>query len=513
MSKNKITPKTRYFLKVLLIIAFCGAVQPAMAADEVHFRIKIDDSIAQNQSFSGRLLIFMTKNPKPLETVAPDSGDPNAVYISGTEVSNLEAGKTVEINADELSFPGKFSDAPKGAYQIMALLDRDHSYTYDGMGAGDVYSNVLKVNRLLGETELTLSKIVPEKKITVPEGAKIVEYESPMLSSFWGRPMKIEASVTLPPSYDKSKNQKYPTVYLIHGYGGSHLKQLNGTPYLRKLMSDGKIPEIIYVALNAKLSLGHHVFADSVNNGPWGTALTQEFIPYLEKQFRMDAKPSGRFLSGHSSGGWSSLWVMITHPDFFGGTWSTSPDPVDFHNFTGPDLTRNPPQNLYQDTNGKEYNLVRMNGKEVISVKQYVQQERVLGRSGGQFASFEAVFSPKGYDGQPMPLFDRETGRIDPSVQKAWEKYDIARYLQTNWKTLAPKLKGKLHIIVGTADTFHLDEGVRLLDAELKKLGSDAKIEYIEGRDHFNLYKDGLNERIANEIYAVARPKAKSAKK
>lgn len=278
-------------------------------------------------------------------------------------------------------------------------------------------------------------------------------------------------------------------------------------------MTDGKIPEMIYVALNAKFSLGHHVFADSVNNGPWGTALTQEFIPYLEKQFRMDAKPSGRFLSGHSSGGWSSFWVMITHPDFFGGTWSTSPDPVDFHDFTGPDLTKSPPQNLYQDANGKEYNLVRMSGKDVMSLKQYVQQERVLGYYGGQFASFEAVFSPKGYDGQPMPLFDRETGRIDPFVQKSWEKYDVAKYLQTNWKTLAPKLKGKLHIIVGTADTFHLEEPVRLLDSELKKLGSDAKIEYIEGRDHFNLYKDGLNERIANEIYTVARPKSKTAKK
>lgn len=505
--------KTSNILKILFIIALCGALQNIIAADELHFKIKLDNSIAQNQPFSGRLLIFMTKNPKPLETIVTDFTDPNAVYVSGTEISNLEAGKTLEINADELSFPAKFSDAPKGEYQIMALLDLDHSYTYDGMSAGDIYSNVVKVNRLLGFTELTLSKIVTEKKFEVPDGAKVVEYESPMLSAFWGRPIKIEASVTLPPSYDKSKNQKYPTVYLIHGYGGSHLKQLNGTPYLRKLMSDGKIPELIYVALNAKFSLGHHAFADSVNNGPWGTALTQEFIPFLEKQFRMDAKPSGRFLAGHSSGGWSSLWVMITHPDFFGGTWSTSPDPVDFHNFTGPDLTKNPPQNLYQDASGKEYNLVRMDGKTLMSVKQYVQQEQVLGHFGGQFASFEAVFSPKGYDGQPMSLFDRETGRIDPFVQKAWGKYDISKYLQANWKTLAPKLKGKIHIIVGTADTFHLDESVRLLDAKLKKLGSDAKIEYIEGRDHFDLYKDGLNERIANEIYAVARPKAKTAKK
>ncbi|MFX5914859.1 hypothetical protein ABTE45_18750, partial [Acinetobacter baumannii] len=95
-----------------------------------------------------------------------------------------------------------------------------------------------------------------------------------------------------------------------------------------------------------------------------------------------------------------------------------------------------------------------------------------LGYYGGQFASFEAVFSPKGEDGQPMPIFDRDTGIIDQRVAKSWERYDISRLLRENWTTLGPKLKGKLNIFVGTADTFHLDEATRLLDAELKKLGS-----------------------------------------
>jgi len=48
-----------------------------------------------------------------------------------------------------------------------------------------------------------------------------------------------------------------------------------------------------------------------------------------------------------------------------------------------------------------------------------------------------------------MPLFDIATGHINPDVQKAWEKYDITRTLDLNWKTLGPKLRGKLHITVG----------------------------------------------------------------
>lgn len=498
------------FLFTFVVIIFLSV----FSAAQTRFKVSVDPSLVKSGApLSGRLLIFMTSNPKPLDDIEPDFMNPEAVYVTGMEVENFDASKPVEINADALSFPRKFSEAPAGAYQIMALLDRDHSYTYDGSGAGDLYSAVTKVLMPnAAETELTLSKEIPERKVNPIKNLQVVEFESPMLSAFWGRPIKMQASVLLPPSYDKNKTQKYPTVYNIHGYGGSHLRVF-GAANLYKAMEDGTRPEVINVYLNAQCPLGHHVFADSANNGPWGTALVKEFIPYLEKQFRMDARPSGRFLTGHSSGGWSTLWVMITHPDFFGGTWSTSPDPVDFRNFTGPDLTKYPPQNIYKNSNGEEYNLVRDSGKNVMSLRQYAEQERVLGYYGGQFASFNAVFSPKGDDGQPMPLFNVETGRIDPFVQKAWEKYNISKYLQTNWKTLAPKLKGKIHIIVGTADTFHLDEAVRLLDAELKKLGSDAKIEYIEGKNHFNLYDNGLSDRIAKEIYVVARPKAKAAGK
>ena len=483
----------------------------AAAAAPVRFQVKIDPAVAGDAPLSGRLLVFMTKSDKPLEAIEADFTDPNAVWITGMEVRNLSANSTVTVDADAVSFPAGFSKAPAGEYQIFALLDRDHSYTYKGAGAGDIYSRVVKTTMPAEETEITLYKTVSERKIDVPTNARLIEFESPLLSAFWGRPIKMQASVILPPSYDKSTSQKYPTVYNVSGYGGTHLGPLRGASAMAKDMADGKRPEMIYVYLEAQVPLGHSVWADSANNGPWGTALEKEFIPYIEKQFRMDARAGGRFLTGHSSGGWSTLWVMVTHPDFFGGTWSTSPDPVDFRNFTGPDITKNPPQNAYTDASGKEYNLVRDKGKELMTVRQYAQQEHVLGYYGGQFGSFNAVFSPKSPDGQPMPLFDLETGRIDPFVQNAWQKYNISLVLRNNWKTLGPKLKGKIHIIVGTADTFHLNEAVELFDGELKKLGSDAKIEYIPGKTHFDLYQDGLGTRIAWEMYKVAWPNAKAA--
>jgi S-formylglutathione hydrolase FrmB len=497
--------------KLLFLVVFVCSLTVAASAQAVRFKVKIDPSLAEaGKPLSGRLLVFMTNNMKPTDGFGVDFQNPEAVYVTGTEVGNFDANRAIEINPDALAFPRKFSEAPAGDYQLFALLDANHSYTYDGPGAGDLYSAVVKISLpAAGETELTLFKRVPERKFNPIKNLQVVEFESPLLSAFWGKPVKMQASVLLPPSYDKDAKQKYPTVYNVHGYGGGHLKVSGAAAKVYKEMEEGKRPEVINVYLNGHFSLGHHVFADSVNNGPWGTALVKEFIPFLEKQFRMDAKPNGRFLTGHSSGGWATLWVMINNPDFFGGVWSTAPDPVDFRAFTGPDLYA--AQNVFADASGKEYNLMRLKGREVMSLRQYAQQEKVLGAFGGQMASFNAVFSPRGADGQPMPLFDAETGAIDPFVLESWKKYDISRLLRENWKTLAPKLKGKIHIAVGTADTFRLDESLRLLDGELKKLGSDAKIEYLEGKDHFNLYEGGLANRFADEMYAVARPKAKTA--
>jgi pimeloyl-ACP methyl ester carboxylesterase len=506
----------RFIQSTIFALALCASVflnaSSAASAEHIRFKVGVSPTIAY-QPVSGRLLIFMTNQAQSLKMIEPDFLNPRSVFVAAVEVHNLEAGKPIEFDPDALSFPAPFSTAPRGDYQFMALLDVDHSYTYGGMDDGDLYSEVLlkrNVNPASSQpVELTLT--MGSGTALDTKTIKLVNFESPSLTKFWGRPIKMQAGVVLPPSYTKAARERYPTVYVVHGYGGSHLNAWKKGFELQRQMAEGKVPEMIYVFLNAKFTLGHHVFADSVNNGPWGHALTTEFIPYLEKNFRMDSVPRGRLLTGHSSGGWSTLWLQVNYPEVFGGTWSTSPDPVDFHEFTGPDLTKTPPQNFYRDSDGKLYNLVRYHGREIMTVEEYAQMERVLGPYGGQMASFEAVFSPRGADGQPMPLFDRDTGRIDPFVQKSWERYDISRILRQNWPTLGPRLRGKLHIIVGTVDTFHLEKAVYLLRDTLKGLGSDARIEFIEGRDHFDLYDGGLSERIAREMYAVARPQTRKA--
>ena len=72
---------------------------------------------------------------------------------------------------------------------------------------------------------------------------------------------------------------------------------------------------------------------NSANNGPYGDAIMRELVPYVESHFRIIKKPYARVLSGGSTGGWESLALQLYHPEFFGGTWTFFPDPIDFRRY------------------------------------------------------------------------------------------------------------------------------------------------------------------------------------
>jgi S-formylglutathione hydrolase FrmB len=270
---------------------------------------------------------------------------------------------------------------------------------------------------------------------------------------------------------------------------------------------------MLWVLLDESSPRGTHEFADSVNNGPWGTALTTEAIPALERQYRMDARTRGRFLNGHSSGGWATLWLQVTYPKIFGGTWSTSPDPSDFHDFTGVNLYA-PHANVYTQSDGTPYPLVRDKGKVLANFRDLTQLEDVVAPYGGQISSFDWVFSPRGPGGRPERMFNHATGVVHPEVVAYWQKhYDIAYRVQQQWPQIGPDLRGKVHLYVGTADTFYLDGAAHKLDAVFQSLHADEHFTYVPGATHFTVYrvgKDpfGLFNQITAQMYAIARPKA-----
>jgi hypothetical protein len=171
---------------------------------------------------------------------------------------------------------------------------------------------------------------------------------------------------------------------------------------------------------------------------------------------------------------------------------------VDFRDFQKVNIYE-PGVNIFTDAQNKPRPLARKKDKVLIWYKPFSDLEVVMGR-GGQLFSFEAVFSPRGADGRPRLLWDRATGKVDAEVAKTWEWYDIRLLLERNFQTLGPKLRGKLHVYMGSEDNFYLEGATLLLKQSLARLGSDAVVELFPGRDHGTLMDKALRQRIAREM-------------
>ena len=509
----------------LIVACACSHGQTAVEAAHAHvfFRVQADSSVPA--PLSGRLLIFLKQGSGDAQ-VETSEFRPQDTMVTAREIRDLAPGASVEVDADELAYPKPFSDLASGTYEAQAVLDVDHTYNYSGRGPQDWISGVVPLSNWSPasglEPALTLdhhpeenprrtAMLARARAEAKPGVAQLEQFQSPLLTRFWGHPIEIKAWVILPPGYDARGKATYPTAYWTHGFGGDIDGALITGLRLHQRMVAGKMPPMIWVMLDESIPQGTHEFADSVNNGPWGAALTTEFIPYLEAHYRMDARKDSRLLNGHSSGGWATLQLEVNYPNIFGGTWSTSPDPSDFHDFTGPDLYT-PNVNLYRKPDGTANPIFRDKGKVIATLEQFGRLEEVLGPYGGQLASFEWVFSPKGKDGAPEQLFDRQTGVVDPQVVAYWrDHYDLAHIVETRWAERGAALKGRIHLIVGTADTFYLDGPAHKFEAVLTRLGADAHFTYIPDRTHFDLYRvgddpNGLFDRIGAEMYAVARP-------
>jgi S-formylglutathione hydrolase FrmB len=450
-------------------------------------------SFLKKQPISARVYVMSSQGASRAEPrFGPNWFRPEPLFA--LDVKDWKEGQPVVIDSTALGYPGPLDSLEAGEYHFQAVVRLNPDTHNIGTGEGNAYGPVVDVKvdpKEATAIKLEVDRLVPPRAFRETDRIKLAELESPLLSAFHHRPTKHRAAVILPAA---KVDGKLPTVYIIPGFGGDHHRA-------GMVAAGGRVgfaKDLIRVVLDPDCGTGHHVFADSATNGPRGKALIEEFIPYLEKTFPMVSDPRARLLNGHSSGGWSSLWLQVTYPDFFGGTWSTSPDPADFRDFQRVDIYA-PGENMYRDAKGERRPIARMGSRPVIFYDSFSKLEEVMG-PGGQLGSFEAVFSPLAADGRPRKLWNRATGAIDPQVAKAWEAYDIRLVVERNWPALGPKLAGKIHVITGGMDTFYLEGPAQLLKESLAKLKSDAEVEIIPGRDHGSVLDAKLAERIDREM-------------
>lgn len=490
---------------LLLIACLLGAPECASAQlPASQFDIVAPDAAAE-EPLEGRLLLFFSSSSQPEPRFGPSIFNPEPVFAidvrdwSGDAPITFQPGQFA--NPTALAFPGPLTQVDAGTYFVQALLDRDTTRRSYARGPGNLYSTPQQVSFSPDGDQsipLSLDQSVSINPPNDTEWVKRIEIQSNLLSDFHGEEIHMRAGVILPPGYADNPDRAYPVVYVIPGFGGRHTGAWEwiDTPAGEAWKNDEWPMPMIRVVLDPDTPLGHSTFANSANNGPVGDVLVEELIPEIESRFRAAGAPHGRFVRGHSSGGWASLWLQIEYPKFFGGAWSTAPDPVDFRAFQVVNIYED--ENAYWTESGYPTPSIRNRGEIILTIRDENRMEYVTG-PGGQWDSWHGVFGPRGADGEPVPLWDKLSGTIDSEVAEYWKRYDIRRKLANNWSSLAPDLRGKLHVVGGQEDNYYLERGLSMLKDFLSTTDYGGYIEIRPG-DHGSFLDEELRQRFHREM-------------
>ncbi len=499
---------------------------------------------ASAKPLDGRVL-FLLSNDASAEPRMQIDDTPQSQMVFGVTVDGLKPGQAMTIDDTAAGYPiKKISQVPPGDYTVQAVLnvyetfhrgdgktvklapDRGEGQHWN-LAPGNLYSAPRKVHVGPGAPAMhvVMDKIIPP---IAPEPdtryVKHLKIQSELLTKFWGRPMFLSAIVLVPEGFDAHPGVHYPEMVFeghfpqgfpdfqtmppnpnlkpeyserFHLAGYNKIQQEEAYKEFTQWTSPG-FPRVLVIQIQHANPFYDDSYAvNSANLGPYGDAIETELMPAVEKQFRGIGQGWARFLYGGSTGGWESLAVQMFYPERYNGAFVACPDPVDFHAY----MTRN----LYMDENmfwsqgaNKRVEQPAMRnylGQTLISVRDNVAYEAALGdhgRSGEQFDIWQAVYGPVGGDGYPQPIFDKETGTIDHKTAAYWkDHYDLNAILQRDWTTLGPKLRGKLHLYVGSDDTYMLNNAVYLMEDFLKTTGTpghgvpyDGEVKYGPRAEH-----------------------------
>lgn len=494
----------------IFVLCLAIAIEPltAQTQSSIDYSIKFSEEISDQVQKDGRLFIFFSNNSRrePRSQTWPTPGMSNIIFAKN--YSDIKPQSSFEIGSSETwvsTSDMKINAIKPGRYYIQALWDQDTSESRIS-APGNLYSDVLELTISdENKIDLVIAKSIPERSEIEHELVRWVDMKSDTLSSWWGKDIFLKASILLPSNYDAKKS--YAIRYNVAGYGGRYtrISRLVRSNRFMDWWASEEAPEVITVFLDGEGPFGDSYQMDSENSGPYGYALINELIPFIEKQYRGTTDPLERFVDGCSTGGWVSLGLQLYYPDVFNGVFSYSPDAIEFENYQ---LI-----NIYKDENAfvNEYGYDRpvwreTSGEPVMSLRDFINYENVLGysntyvTSGGQFSAHTALYSPKGDDGLPKPLFDPESGDIDKEVADHWKKYDFKLYASENWSELGPAVAGKIYLWMGDMDNFYLNPASRSFAQWLESTDnpkSDAVIEFTATAGHCTQFS---NTKVLEQI-------------
>ena len=146
----------------------------------------------------------------------------------------------------------------------------------------------------------------------------------------------VQYCVYLPASYSAAdaKTKKYPVLYLLHGLGGNEQAAVLDGEWttLQDLRRDRAVGDFLVVAPD-----GWDTFYINSRDGEtkYGDFFLREFLPFVERTYRVRTERATRGITGFSMGGYGALRMAFAHPELFGS--------VSAHSAA---LMRSPPQGI-----------------------------------------------------------------------------------------------------------------------------------------------------------------------
>jgi hypothetical protein len=434
--------------------------------------------------------------------------------VFGLTVDGWRPGEPAVVDASAWGYPVRsLKEVPPGEYTVQAVLNRYETFhRADGktvklhmdqgegqhwnISPGNLISEPVKVTVKPGGAAIKLSLTEAIPPIPTPADTKYIRHirvQSALLSKFWGRPIFLSAIVLVPEGFDEHPEARFPLMIYhdhfvsdftgfrttppdpdlkpdyserFHLAGYNRIQQEEGYKFYQQWVAPGFPRLLIAKIQHANPYYDDSYAVNSANLGPYGDAIETELIPAIEKQFRGLGQGWARFLYGGSTGGWEALAAQIFYPEHYNGAFAACPDPIDFHAFTNIDLYGDRNAYFQEGAHKREAQPAMRDylGHTFITTQEINGYELALGdhgRSGEQYDIWQAVYGPVGADGYPQPIFDKVSGEIDHKVAEYWrEHYDLESILERNWAESGPKLEGKIHIYVGSEDTYFLNDAV-----------------------------------------------------
>jgi len=526
---------------VLASMAPVAQQQPLSDSTKMRFAVSFGPAVGKDP-VDGRVLVMISSLAEGEPRLQIIDG-PNAQLVFGLDVEGLKPGQDAYVDDSVLGFPlESIAHIPAGTYTVQALLHKYETF-HRGDGKtvkmpmdrgegqqwnrapGNLFSAPRKItiDPAKGEVvRLALDNVIPP--IPPPKDTKYIRHEtiqSEKLTKFWGRPMHLGANVLLPEGWDDHPNARYPLV-IFHGHYPHTFSGFREAPpdpnlepdyserfkwkgynrtqqeYAHRFYKEwigADFPRLIIIEIRHANPFYDDSYAvNSQNVGPYGDAINEELIPFIEKKYRAIGQPWARFMYGGSTGGWEAMGAQVLYPDFYNGAYIACPDPIDFRAFTV--------VNIYDDKNAyyadsrwkKTPRPGQRNylGHVSVTLEEANRLELVLGtktRSGQQWDIWEAVYSPVGADGYPKRIWNKRTGEIDKAVAAHWrDNYDLSYILRRDWdKGLGRKLEGKLHLYVGDMDNYYLNNAVYLTEEFLEKTTNPyygGEVDYGDRAEH-----------------------------